>query len=349
MVGGTINQSGALVVRISRHPDESMLAQIVKLVEDAQASKAPIQGRSLSLARGPARFRTAAVDSPFHLPGISPGRPPLGLLCTVRCRARLAHVRRLDSAGSIRRGPASAWHRLFGHGHALWHLGARDRLPMCARPRHSDGRHGRCEIRKTASRLFPSLTSSPLPQGTGLAAKHGILIKGGKALEAASNVKAVLFDKTGQVLAVSIYPTDVVASQALSRWASRSSRTRACSQQSLTREASMLWPLQPRAECAVVKPACPALTVCFAERTSSGSCGRCSRERALPARPRPTNCRASSLSNNVFSDLLVVLRLSSPAPAKDWNARSAVVRWSSATGSGCTRSAWRSRPRPRPS
>ncbi|MFA4946152.1 MAG: heavy metal translocating P-type ATPase [Candidatus Micrarchaeia archaeon] len=43
VVGGTVNGSGALRVRATRVGSETMLAQIVKLVEDAQATKAPVQ------------------------------------------------------------------------------------------------------------------------------------------------------------------------------------------------------------------------------------------------------------------------------------------------------------------
>ncbi|MGD1899680.1 MAG: heavy metal translocating P-type ATPase [Phormidesmis sp.] len=43
VIGATINQTGRLKVKVSRVGKETMLAQIVQLVKDAQASKAPIQ------------------------------------------------------------------------------------------------------------------------------------------------------------------------------------------------------------------------------------------------------------------------------------------------------------------
>jgi Cu+-exporting ATPase len=43
VIGGTLNKSGAVRVRVSGSAEESMLAQIVRLLRDAQASRAPIQ------------------------------------------------------------------------------------------------------------------------------------------------------------------------------------------------------------------------------------------------------------------------------------------------------------------
>lgn len=148
VVGGTINQSGALIVQISKYPGDTMLAQIVKLVEDAQASKAPIQA-------------LADKISAYFVPCVI----LLGLITFIVwfLLTRYKVVDTLPGTSTFVTG------MLFGIS-----------VLVIACP---------CALGLA--------TPTAVMVGTGVGAKLGILIKGGKALEAASKVKAVLFDKTG--------------------------------------------------------------------------------------------------------------------------------------------------------
>jgi len=148
VVGGTINQSGALIIQISKYPGDTMLAQIVKLVEDAQASKAPIQA-------------LADKISAYFVPCVI----LLGLI-TFTIWLLLTRYKLVDT---LQGTSAFVTGMLFGIS-----------VLVIACP---------CALGLA--------TPTAVMVGTGVGAKLGILIKGGKALEAASKVKAVLFDKTG--------------------------------------------------------------------------------------------------------------------------------------------------------
>jgi len=65
VIGGTLNTTGALRFRATRVGDETVLAQIIRLVEDAQASKAPIQRLADTVASYfvPAVFAVAALTA----------------------------------------------------------------------------------------------------------------------------------------------------------------------------------------------------------------------------------------------------------------------------------------------
>jgi Cu+-exporting ATPase len=56
VVGSTINTNGTLLIRADKVGNETMLAQIIKMVETAQTTKAPIQ----VIANHPQKFGTSS-------------------------------------------------------------------------------------------------------------------------------------------------------------------------------------------------------------------------------------------------------------------------------------------------
>ena len=138
LTGGSVNGAGRLVVEVLAVGTESVLARIIRLVEDAQAAKAPIQ-RLVD--------RVAAVFVPVVL----------GL-------ALLTLLGWLFVGGA----PLEA---------ALIHAVA---VLVIACP---------CALGLA--------TPVAVMAGTGVAARHGILIKDATALERAHRVDTVAFDKTG--------------------------------------------------------------------------------------------------------------------------------------------------------
>jgi Cu+-exporting ATPase len=137
LTGGTINGDGRVVMSVSAVGSETVLAQIIRLVEDAQAAKAPIQ-------------RLVDQVSAVFVPVV------LGIALVT----------------------------LLGW---LW-----AGLPMET-----------ALIRAVAVLVIACpcalglATPAAIMAGTGVAAKHGILIKDAQALELAHKVDLVAFDKTG--------------------------------------------------------------------------------------------------------------------------------------------------------
>jgi P-type Cu+ transporter len=137
VVGGAINGEGRIVVRVGAVGTETVLARIVRMVEDAQAAKAPIQ-RVVD--------RVSAVFVPVVL---------------------------VVAAATV-----AGW-LLTGHGIEPALISAVSVLVIA------------CPC------ALGLATPAAIMAGTGVAARHGILIKDAQSLEIAHRVGTVAFDKTG--------------------------------------------------------------------------------------------------------------------------------------------------------
>lgn len=137
VIGGSVNADGLLVIKANGVGAASMLSQIIKLVEDAQAVKAPIQALV---------DKVSAVFVPIVL-AIS----ALTLL---------------------------AWGLFTGDWQSALLNAVAVQVIACP-----------CALGLA--------TPTAIMVGTGVAAKHGILIKDAQALETAHRLTAIAFDKTG--------------------------------------------------------------------------------------------------------------------------------------------------------
>ncbi|KAF7715420.1 Uncharacterized protein PECH_007914 [Penicillium ucsense] len=153
MVAGTVNGTGAIDIKVIRAGKDTQLSQIVKLVQDAQTTRAPIQ-------------RMADIIAGYFVPII------IGLgLTTFFGWMFLSHV--LSNP------------------------------PKIFEIEESGGRFMVCLKLCISVIVFACpcalglSTPTAVMVGTGVGAEHGILVKGGAVLEAATKVNHVVFDKTG--------------------------------------------------------------------------------------------------------------------------------------------------------
>ena len=210
VIGATLNKVGSFVFRATRVGRDTTLAQIVRLVEEAQGSKAPMQ-------------RLADTISSYFVPAI-------------------LIVAALTFVGWILLGPEP---RL------TLALQAAIAVLIIACP---------CSLGLA--------TPTAIMVGTGKAAEHGILIRGGEALEGARRIDTIVLDKTGTL-----------------------TRGKPCSQPTaLPRTSCCGWPRRPRLARSIrwARPSSPT------PRSWGWSCRRPSASRQSPVRAsRPWSTAAS--------------------------------------------------------
>ncbi|KAJ5662273.1 Copper-transporting ATPase [Penicillium maclennaniae] len=153
VIAGTVNGTSSIDFKVIRAGKDTQLSQIVKLVQDAQTSRAPIQ-------------RMADIVAGYFVPTI------IGLgLVTFFGWMFLSHV--LPDPPVVFQSEDSG-------GRVMVCLKLCISVIVFACP---------CALGLS--------TPTAVMVGTGVGAEHGILVKGGAVLEAATKVNHVVFDKTG--------------------------------------------------------------------------------------------------------------------------------------------------------
>ena len=153
LIGGTVNGAGRLDFRVTRAGRDTQLSQIVKLVQEAQTNRAPIQ-------------RMADIVAGYFVPGVV----SLAVITFIGWMV-LAHV--LPNPPAIFKNEASG-------GTLMVCLKLCISVIVFACP---------CALGLS--------TPTAVMVGTGVGAEHGILVKGGAALETATKITTVVMDKTG--------------------------------------------------------------------------------------------------------------------------------------------------------
>jgi Cu+-exporting ATPase len=177
VIGGTINKTGAFKFKATRVGKETALAQIIKLVEDAQASKAPIQ----KLADWVAGHFILGV----HLLAV----------VVFLFWFFFGYQMFFDPNSSFILSP----YKLGEIGVFGFSLLLSVTVLVISCP---------CAVGLA--------TPSAMMAGTGKGAEHGVLFKGAEAIENTSKLQTIVVDKTGTLTHREPPVTDIVASQQLS-------------------------------------------------------------------------------------------------------------------------------------
>ncbi len=183
VAAGTINKSGAVVMRATRTGQETTVAQMVALVQAAQTRKAPIQNLADTVA-GYFVYGVMAISVLTFLFWYFAG----------------THI----------------WHSvLLGHGamdmgHGAMNMGIGNQLPMI---------HYQSSLLLSLKLAIAVLviacpcalglaTPTAILVGSGIGAERGLLIRGGDVLERVHQLDTVVFDKTGTLTTGNLTLTD---------------------------------------------------------------------------------------------------------------------------------------------
>lgn len=160
VLGATINKEGVLTVRAARVGADTFLAQVIRLVEEAQSSKVPIQEFADRLT---GRFVPAVI-----------------VISLASFAAWLGFAEQLR--------PILEW----GSGFLMWVNPEISPLPAALLA-------GIAVLVIACPCALGLATPTALMVGSGLGAERGILIRSGEAIQTLKDIKLVVLDKTGTI------------------------------------------------------------------------------------------------------------------------------------------------------
>ncbi len=161
VIGGSLNQSGAIAFRVTRTGSDTTLAQIIRLVEQAQTRKAPVQ----QLADTVAGYFTYGVMS----------------------IATFTFLFWYFAGSKI-------WPDAIAVGHSLTHV---VEMPIHPSPLLLSLKLAIAVLVIACPCALGLATPTAILVGTGVGAEQGLLIRGGDILERVKQLDTVVFDKTG--------------------------------------------------------------------------------------------------------------------------------------------------------
>lgn len=162
VVAGTVNQSGAIAVKVTGTGQDTVLAQMIQLVETAQSRKAPIQ-QLADLISGYFTYGVMALAALTFLFWYFIGLP--------------------------------LWPEVMGH--ALGHLHAAHHMTMHSSAGLVSLKLAIAVLVIACPCALGLATPTAILVGSGMGAERGLLIRGGDILERMHHLDTVIFDKTG--------------------------------------------------------------------------------------------------------------------------------------------------------
>ncbi len=185
LAAGSLNLEAPLTLEVLRSGSDSAVARIIALVEEAQARKAPIQGLADRIA---GRFSGAVVllAAATFLFWWQWGTTlwPQVLLAAPAAQAHGAHQAVGMAATGMAAMGSAAMTAGSLHGAAMAPLSLALQLAISV-------------LVVACPCALGLATPAAITVGSGLAARSGLLFRGGDAIEMAASLRSVLFDKTG--------------------------------------------------------------------------------------------------------------------------------------------------------